>query len=406
MDDICHKIVERATSFEEADFLKVLFKNRYSEIKNRGLPIVLFGAGSAGKLLLPLLRDSGVQPVCYCDNQIQKNPIVIDGIPIISYEKLVKEHKHSIILITTSKFAVEIKRQLLTDGFYENNIQCIDSGPLSFYTHMHTWGWSHDDIYLYQDHISSVYYLLTDKKSKELFLKKIAIFFLGAHYRSFIEFIGTFSESIAKFGFESPNDHDFVENFLYFNNDLISLINNEIYIDVGAYTGDSALQFIRACENNCLKYKKIYCFEPDPKNYVNLLKSVFKQRDICCIQKGVWSNSGKVQFESSEMITARSAKIILDKKGIEINTIKIDSMFFDVPVTLIKMDIEGAEYEAIKGAAKTIRKHKPKLVISIYHKRNDVFELPLLIHEICPEYKLYLRHFSNGYTETVLIATI
>jgi len=88
-----------------------------------------------------------------------------------------------------------------------------------------------------------------------------------------------------------------------------------------------------------------------------------------------------------------------------IDTVSIDERFISEKVSFIKMDIEGAETEAIRGAMNIIKRDKPKLAISIYHKKEDIYEIPLLINEICPEYKFYLRHFSSHLCETVLLAT-
>ena len=79
-------------------------------------------------------------------------------------------------------------------------------------------------------------------------------------------------------------------------------------------------------------------------------------------------------------------------------------MLFRSPVTFIKMDIEGSEYQAILGAEKMITSHKPKLAISVYHKPEDIWQLPLLIYRFNHEYKFYLRHYSFGNNETVLYA--
>ena len=75
-------------------------------------------------------------------------------------------------------------------------------------------------------------------------------------------------------------------------------------------------------------------------------------------------------------------------------------------ITMIKMDIEGSELEALKGAKKTIQRDKPKLAICIYHKPEDMADIPLYIKELVPEYKLYIRHHSNFATETVLYAVM
>lgn len=72
--------------------------------------------------------------------------------------------------------------------------------------------------------------------------------------------------------------------------------------------------------------------------------------------------------------------------------------------TYIKMDIEGAEAEALLGAKESIEKNKPKLAICLYHKPDDIFKLPLLVHKINPLYKMYIRHYSNYHTDTLLYA--
>ena len=70
------------------------------------------------------------------------------------------------------------------------------------------------------------------------------------------------------------------------------------------------------------------------------------------------------------------------------------------------MDIEGSEEAALKGAIKTIKKHKPKLAICAYHKPDDLCVLPQLIKSMVPEYKLYLDHYTINFTETVLYAKV
>ncbi len=116
----------------------------------------------------------------------------------------------------------------------------------------------------------------------------------------------------------------------------------------------------------------------------------------------MWSQKEELRFSKNgnagSRITAHGAtKIYVDS---------IDHMHAKVRVTLIKMDIEGSEMAALKGAEKIIKRDRPKLAVCIYHNPEDIFEIPFLIKKLVPEYKLYIRHHSDTYAETVVYATV
>ena len=92
--------------------------------------------------------------------------------------------------------------------------------------------------------------------------------------------------------------------------------------------------------------------------------------------------------------------------GFKVQVIDLDSYCSKKGIipSYIKMDIEGAEMEAIQGAENIIKRNKPKLAICLYHKPVDIIEIPLLIHKINPQYKIYIRHYSNCQTDTLLYA--
>ena len=119
---------------------------------------------------------------------------------------------------------------------------------------------------------------------------------------------------------------------------------------------------------------------------------------------GAWDETARLSFQSG----LRGASYIDDANSSDdyIDVIQIDSLMNKEEVTFIKMDIEGAELKALKGAKNIILRDKPKLAISIYHKPEDIVEIPLFIKELVPEYKLYIRHYSNDSIETVLYAVI
>lgn len=133
--------------------------------------------------------------------------------------------------------------------------------------------------------------------------------------------------------------------------------------------------------------------------------------DAVCYKAGVWSNSGELLFrvghgDDNNIIADRDRSNYSEEEIITIPVQSIDETEESCKATYIKMDIEGSEQMALLGARKTILRNKPKLAISIYHSDEDMVRIPLLIHELVPEYKLYIKHHSNGVPETVLYATI
>lgn len=102
----------------------------------------------------------------------------------------------------------------------------------------------------------------------------------------------------------------------------------------------------------------------------------------------------------------RFREAIDENGGVAIETISIDELLDGSEASYIKMDIEGAEYEALLGASKTIEKFRPKLAISIYHKEDDLWKLPYYLMKNYPFYRFYIRHYTDITTETVLYATV
>lgn len=176
--------------------------------------------------------------------------------------------------------------------------------------------------------------------------------------------------------------------------------DEEVFVDGGAYDGSTSLQFMEWCNN---KYKKIYVLEPDSLNIEKCkkkLKAVSEDKIVLC-NKGLAEKEEVLHFTNSH---DGSAKISEDGDSC-IEVVSLDNLIPE-NVTFIKMDIEGAEYQAILGAKRLLEEYKPKLAISMYHKPEDMWEIPSLILKINPEYKFYLRHYTmtKDGLETVLYA--
>lgn len=407
MNDVINKIKKQSIAFDKADIIDKIFgKKNTVDYKNR--PTVLFGAGSASKNLYPVLKEHGLNISCFCDNNHISGRLLY-GLPVISFDELSRTHLNNLVIVSTSIYYNTIRKQLLNSGFSKDNIFGIDPGPLKFYTHIEQWRWRDEDFKLYENQLQRTYDLLADKKSKDIFLRRTALLYEGSDYHSFCSMICDHSSFLDLAGFDflafERISGSEPECYLYFNNDVYEPENGEVFIDVGAHTGDSAKQFIEACNNRNIRYGKIFCMEPDLSNYKKLTGFTKGGRNICCINKGAWSSEQTLSFQNSEaVIKTGNAHICKEGTGY-IEVCRIDDVVGpDENVSLIKMDIEGAEYEALKGATDTIRKSKPTLIVSAYHNRNDIFTLANCIDDICKGYKFYIRLFSNAFIETVLIA--
>ena len=182
--------------------------------------------------------------------------------------------------------------------------------------------------------------------------------------------------------------------------DVLKPDNKEVFVDVGSYDGGDSISFSRWC---CGNYEQIYVLEPN--NYqANLCIQNLDKANIMkyiIIKKGAYSETGKVPF-SSQGMNMGSIKEDDTNSIIEVDT--IDNILNGKRVSFIKMDIEGSEYEALKGAKKTICNYRPKMAICVYHKPEDLWTIPGLLLEYDSTYRFKLRQYQTWYAECVLYA--
>ena len=186
----------------------------------------------------------------------------------------------------------------------------------------------------------------------------------------------------------------------YFDLDIIAECNDEVLVDVGAYTGDTILDFIKIYGSN--SYKKIYAYEITEEALGYLKENTKNNPNINIINKAVLNEPGKAFIEyNEESISANT----IGHSGKEITATTLDEDIKE-KITIIKMDIEGSEQKALIGAKNHIKNDTPTLLISVYHNLKDLYQIPKLINEIKPGYKFYLRCYGNCVfpTEIVLIA--
>lgn len=187
----------------------------------------------------------------------------------------------------------------------------------------------------------------------------------------------------------------------YFNTDFLQYAEEEVFVDAGCCDLGTSIKLSK----HCRKLRKVYAFEPDLDNYHVCMKKkdYFDDGVVELFQKGTWSERKTLYFNA----TADGSSHIVEQGEVSIEVMTIDeAVDSKEKVTFIKMDVEGSELESLKGAQNTIKKDKPKLAICIYHKPEDMITIPLYIKSLVPEYRLFLRHHSNGAGETVLYAVI
>lgn len=186
----------------------------------------------------------------------------------------------------------------------------------------------------------------------------------------------------------------------YFAPGLISP-NISVFVDAGAYTGDTVEAFIRHTKG---RYKKIISLEPDVDNY-NKLISYIEAKGITNIEAynlGAWSEKTILHFDAVSLGGGTSSHI--SAAGNSIVPVDCIDNIVNEKVDMIKMDIEGAEAAALNGCRRIIAADMPSLAICVYHKEEDLFEIPILIHCLCPKYQLYIRQYGCASAETVCYA--
>lgn len=187
----------------------------------------------------------------------------------------------------------------------------------------------------------------------------------------------------------------------YFDLDLVRCTKGEVFVDLGAYVGDTVLSYIENYGEDC--YKRIYCYEITPAIFEILQGNLAGYRDIELRLRGIGEAAGHMALASND--ASPSANVLATNAGGEIAVTTLDADI-DEPITLIKADVEGYEQKALLGARNHILNDHPKLLISVYHNNEDLWRIPQIIHDISSDYTFYLRYKGSPIypTEITLIA--
>jgi FkbM family methyltransferase len=182
---------------------------------------------------------------------------------------------------------------------------------------------------------------------------------------------------------------------LYHPTDLFECSDDEVYVDAGAFDGDSLKWFKERVDD---RFDRIIAFEPDPQTYARLVRNFSHDARVEAVNAGLHRKKGVLRFRDD----ASRGAIFVEDGGIAMDVVALDELLAGNRASFVKMNIEGAEIDALYGARDTIRRWLPKLAISVYHRPSDLWQIPRIVREFSDQYQLYLRQHDGGVIETVL----
>ncbi|ERI90849.1 methyltransferase, FkbM family [Clostridiales bacterium oral taxon 876 str. F0540] len=300
----------------------------------------------------------------YSDREFYK------GLPVVKINDITNKNVVVISCVIDGKLTTAIQN-LKNRGFYKVISYlhlCLIEEKLNKIHYCHD---NQYDIENYKYKYNWLYEILNDDYSKDT-----------------LEYITDFRYN---FNIDVMNNFKFNLDKQYFD-DLIILKDNETFVDCGGFDGKTTEQFVKLCTN----YKKIYYFEPSKLYFEKSLDNLKDYQNIIFFNEGTFKENAQLKF-----LTKGSESAISENGEDVISVVKLDDVIED-EVTYIKMDVEGVEYDSLIGAEKIIRKYKPKLAICVYHNQKDFWRIPELVLSYNKNYRVYLRHYTEGILETVM----
>lgn len=343
----------------------------WETLQSATLPIVVYGMGDGAQKIIDVCNryHIPVREVFASDEYVRGHSFM--GYKVRKLAELEEQYGDFIILLAfaahTDQLVEQIHQLAAHHPLYAPDVPLFGGGLFT-----------PDYLKEHQDAFAQAYALMSDERSKKVYADIINFKLSGK-----IQYLSSCTSDPAV---------DMTE--------LLKLGDQEEYFDLGAYDGDTILQLIEVCKG----YKTITAFEPDPKNFRKLQATIQNHQlpNISCHNIGSYSHQTLLRFDNSG---GRNSALSLGGK-VEVPVDSVDRIAAGHPVSYIKMDVEGAEYETLLGATSTIQAYSPQLNIAAYHRNDDLFRLPLYLHSLNPNYKLHLRHHKYiPAWETILYAS-
>jgi FkbM family methyltransferase len=341
--------------------------------------LVLVGAGPFGLDAARACRKAGLQPVAFADNNAKRQGTEIAGLPVMSPADAVKQFGGSVVYLIS----------VFTSWSLWEQMRGLGVEPISFARLC----WSFPEVlfpYYSVDNpailaesapaIREAFGNWADEVSRQEFIAQI-------RWRTSLE-----PEVL---GGQLPPSQTL------FAPDLIKFSPDESFVDCGAFDGDTLQTYI---ERSGGKFDHYSAFEPDEVNFGKLqalAKSLPPEQSsrIHLFPNALGSTTGRIRFDSTGTVASTGGS---GDAWVEVET--LDRTVAPFAPSFIKMDIEGAEPEALAGGAGIIRKHKPILAICLYHATRHLWDIPNYLKQLAPDYDLYLRRYSNDCWELVCYA--
>ena len=340
----------------------------FSQLESRN-KFAIWGTGRAGAYGVDQCMKRGLVPICVCDNFSHAVGETFQSIPLLSADMFFEKYPDCPVLVScVPGYGVRRKLKQRSHEFISwdtgllVNFDSID--PLEKLLSQN------------QEAVDTVYSLLNDEKSRKVY-ENVLLYRLTTDPK-YVE--------------------EIYEPDIYFHNDIVPNISCGAFVDCGAYNGDT----LSMMQNND-RFDIYYALEPDEEN-CRLISQYVKAnalKNVVILPCGVWEEKTELHFDAK---TGGAGSVSLDGSYM----IKVDTI--DHIVTegrencFIKMDIEGSEIPALKGAIHLIHTGRTELAISIYHHKQDLWEIPLLLHKLLPNHRLYIRHHTRSLADTVCYA--
>lgn len=337
--------------------------------------LVLYGAGHFGRVAANALRRKGIVPRAFVDRDPGKAGGDVQGIPVVSLDHLRDATWGTSLVVVTVYNCVAVLKELRRRG-----IDAITYAQLAaaFGEPLRPYCGIQDPHVLWENEaaVRAGLGLWADDESRH-------------------EYVAQLMWSLHLDPMRMPSPRPAHET--YFDPAIVQLGDHEVFVDCGAFDGDSVAAF-RA---RCPRAASSVALEPDPTNRATFFdrfggETAMAAAGISLLPYAASDRREIVMFD----VTGTAGSAIADA-GLRVEAAPLDELVATRAPTFIKMDIEGAEPRALAGAAGIMRQHKPRMAVCLYHDRRHLWELPLQISRIQPEYRLHLRRYADECWELV-----